>query len=89
MTAKDSPLQRMTITIDDPDHVRLEKGAVIRIGNNDQLKAAGHGAMHGAWQVVVVYPSEPDRQRYDVEPAGMNRRQMRALAKVKQKNEGK
>jgi hypothetical protein len=81
MTATNPPSGRMTITIDDPNHVRLEKGAIIRIGNNDQLKEAGHGQMRGAWQVVVVYPPEPSRQRYDVEPAGLNRRQMRALAK--------
>jgi hypothetical protein len=89
MTATNPPSRRMTITIDDPNHVRLKQGAVIRIGNNDQLKEAGHGTMRGAWQVVVVYPPEPGRQRYDVEPAGLNRRQMRALAKVKQKNEEK
>ena len=81
-----NPAGRMTVTIEDPNHVPLRAGTPIKIGNNDALKAAGHKPMQGAWQVVYVHPPEKGKQRYDVEPVGINRRQIRALAAQERKS---
>lgn len=75
-----NPAGSITITITDPDHVRLNRGAIVKIGNNSELREAKLGTMPGVWQVTHVYPAEKGQQRYDVETAGINRHHLRALA---------
>lgn len=78
-----NPNGAITITIDDPAHVRLKVGAILKIGNNAELRKNKLRSMPGVWQVVHVYPAEEDRQRYDVQSAGINRHHIRALAAKK------
>jgi hypothetical protein len=74
--------KRMTITIEDPDHVRLPLGATVKIGNNDELKKNKLEQMPGVWQVVRVHLPEEGKQKYDVDMIGLNRKQLRAFLKT-------